>query len=132
MFRRKRLPPELERSFAAFVLVVRRVEAAKAALTEAVPSTRSAGRPLAEALFVFEEELRSASQRMSDWRCEQVEGAWISAEAGIEQAMALAQRVRLEADGPQGFEGLIGLLADLLAPLESFEGAGEAFEGLRN
>jgi hypothetical protein len=39
--------------------------------------------------------------------------------------------VRTEAPDPDGFEGLIGLIGNLLAPLEVVGDAADAFSGLR-
>jgi hypothetical protein len=45
--------------------------------------------------------------------------------------MGLAERVRTDGVPPQGFEGLIGLIGDLLAPLDAFERAVVRFRELR-
>lgn len=131
LFRRRRLPPELAPRFEAFQAVVERVERGKAVLTEAVPSTRFAGRALPDVLVEFEQELREAEAGMASWRCAPVEKAWTVSQAGMASSLALAERVRLEAPDPGGFEGLIGLIGDLLAPLEAFEDAAQAFTQLR-
>ncbi len=131
ILRRKRLAPELQGRFEAFIRVVSEVEAAKSALTESVPSTRSAGRLLAESLSEFEARLNQAAAGMTSWRCPEVEETWLIAQRGLSRALALAEGVRLEAEEPRGFEQLIGLLGDLLAPLEAFRGAAEAFKWLR-
>ena len=129
--RRKRLPAHLAGPFVAFVDVVRHVEAATAALTESMPSTRFAGRPLADALAEYEDELSSAAAGMDAWRRADVEEPWVAADAGLEEARGLAARVRLEAADPAGTEQMIGLIADLLAPLQGFEPAAERFDRLR-
>jgi hypothetical protein len=131
MFRRLRLPAELRDAFDAFAEVVTGIERGKAALTESVPSTRFAGRPLAETLFEFEEALAEAAERMPGWRRPEVEHVWTEADAGLREARSRAARLRMEAPDPGGFEGLIGTIGDLLAPLEVFATAREAFLGLR-
>ena len=60
LFRRKRLPPELEAPFETFERVLAEVEPAKEALTEAMPTTRLPGRPRPDALAEFEERLSTA------------------------------------------------------------------------
>ena len=130
MWRRKRLPHELREAFEAFHEVMRRVGSAKSILTRSVPSTRSAGRPLADTLAGFEEELGLARAGMQRWRRPEVEDGWRSAGEGLSAAMALAERVRLEAGSPQGFEELIALIGALLAPLDAFEQAEAAFSRL--
>lgn len=131
MFRRKRLPEPLAERYRAFEAIVPPLERAKAALTESVPGTRLPGRPLAETLLEFEEGLSEVTAGMGAWRAPEVEEAWLAASRGLDEARALAERVRVEAPPPVGFEGLIGLIGDLLAPLEAFEAAERWFGGLR-
>ena len=131
MFRRRRLPEHLIGPFRAFEELVPPLERAKAALTDSVPGTRLPGRPLAETLLEFEEGLREVADGMDAWRAPEVEDAWLGASAGLAEARALAERVRIEAPPPAGFEGLIGLIGDLLAPLEAFAAAAERFGELR-
>lgn len=131
MLRRKRLPRELVPRFDAFLLVVERVERAKQSLTEAMPTTRLPGRPLPDALSEFEELLRRARSGMDGWRADAVRYAWDRARGGLDEALRLAETLRLEAPRLDGFEGLIGAIGDLIAPLEAFQGAAERFRALR-
>jgi hypothetical protein len=131
MFRRRRLPPDLQDAFDAFSSVVASVERGTAALTESVPSTRFGGRPLVDTLLEFEEALGEAVARMPAWRRPEVEDAWVRADAGLQTALERAERVRTEAPDPDGFEGLIGLIGNLLAPLEVVGDAVDAFTALR-
>lgn len=107
------------------------LERAKAALTESVPGTRLPGRPLAETLLEFEEGLREVQDGMDGWRAPDVEEEWLAASSGLGQARRLAEQIRVEAPDPGGFEGLIGLIGDLLGPLEAFAHAEERFKRLR-
>ena len=127
---RRRLPAELRPAFSVFAQVVADVDRGKTALTGAVPSTRSAGRPLAEALLEFEEALAAADRNMPAWRRHEVAGAWEAAAAGLHIARDRAARARTDAPDPGGFEGLIGLIGDLLAPLDAFHDARDAFRSL--
>ena len=131
MLRRRRTPEQLEEPYRAFRALVPPLERAKAALTESVPGTRVPGRPLGETLYRFEEGLREVAAGMDAWRAPEVEEAWLAASAGLEEARTLAERVRVEAPEPAGFEGLIGLIGDLLAPLEAFQAAEARFLDLR-
>jgi hypothetical protein len=131
ILRRRRLPGSLEPAFEAFRLLVPGVERAKAVLLEAVPGTRVPGRPLADALAEFEEALDDVRAAMEGWRAPEVAPQWERASAGLERTIAMARRVRTEALEPAGFEGLIGLIDGLLAPLETFAGAAERFRELR-
>lgn len=130
MFRR-RLPPELEAPFAAFRAIVGDLERAKDVVLTSVPTTRLAGRPLAETLAEFEESLNAVASGMDRWRAEAVEDAWEAARAGLDRSRVLAERLRLSAEMPVGFEALVGTIADLLDPLDAFEGAAERFRALR-
>ena len=131
ILRRRRLPEHLEASFAAFRSLVPTLERAKEALTESVPGTRLPGRPLAETLSEYEEGLRIVRAGMDAWRAPDVEDVWRRAALGLDEARSLAERLRVEAPEPEGFEGLIGLIGDLLAPLEPFAEAAERFRSLR-
>ena len=131
MVRRRRLPEELAAPYAAFEAIVPSLERAKTTLTSSVPGTRLPGRPLAETLLGFEEGLREVEAGMDAWRVPEVEADWQDATRGLDEALALAERLRLEAPQPAGFEGLIGLIGDLLAPLEAFHRAAERFQELR-
>jgi len=129
--RRKRLPPNLESRRSAFDDLVADLERAKTALTEAVPGTRMLGRPLAECLVAFEDGLHAVEQGMDLWRSPEVEQVWLGASEGLYVALSLAECVRVQGREPVGFEGLIGLIADMLAPLEAFGVAVERFRSLR-
>jgi hypothetical protein len=131
VFGRRGLPEHLERSRAAFAGSIGPLEGAKAALAEVAPTTRYAGRPLADALFEFESGLREARASLPSWRVEEVEQEWAACAAGLDEALARAERLRIEVEPPEGFEALIATLDALLAPLEAFEAAEERFRSLR-
>jgi hypothetical protein len=93
--------------------VLAMIERAKANLVSAVPSPRGVpGRPLAEALLAFEEGLSDAAGSPN------VPAPWRSA---LDESLRRAERLRL--DAPElDYEGLVEVLAGLLAPLEALEG----------
>ena len=132
VLRRRRLPAGLEEPFAAFRRLIRTLERAKAALTASVPGTRLPGRPLAEALLEFEEGLREVRRGMDAWRAPELEDVWLAATEGLAEATALAARVRTQASAPEAFDQLIGLIGDLLEPLEAFSPAAGLFRDLRS
>jgi len=129
--RRRRLPEHLEAPASAFDDLLPPLERARAALTGSVPGTRLPGRPLAETLWEFEGGLREARHGMDAWRSPDVEPEWEACSRGLDEALALADRVRTDGAQPEGFEGLIGLIGDLLAPLDAFERAAARFRELR-
>jgi hypothetical protein len=131
MFRRRRLPSQLEEPFEAFRALLLPLERARSVLTEAVPTTRLPGRPFAEVLAEFESLLRQVQPAMGGWRASALEQEWSACSRGLHDALDLAERVRLEATTPEGFEGLIGTIGDLLAPLDVFATAAERFRDLR-
>jgi len=130
MFKRKRLPVELEAPFAAFRAVLDELEPAKAALTEVMPTTRLPGRPLPDALLEFEGGLERARPLMRAWRAPKVESEWTACAAGLDEAAARARSFREEAPELGGFEGLIWAVEHLLAPLDAFASADERFREL--
>ena len=129
--RRRRLPEHLEAPAKAFDDLLPPLERAKAALTGSVPGTRLPGRPLAETLSEFEDGLREVRDGMDAWRSADVEPEWEACSRGLDEALEFADRVRTEGVQPDGFEGLIGLIGDLLAPLDAFERASTRFRELR-
>ena len=86
---------------------------------------------LAEALSEFEDGLREVRDGMDAWRSPDVEPEWEACSRGLDEALALADRVRTEGAQPEGFEGLIGLIGDLIAPLDAFERASGRLRELR-
>jgi hypothetical protein len=129
--RRRRLPEDLERPASAFDDLLPLLGRAEAALTGSVPGTRLPGRPLAETLSEFEDGLREVRDGMDAWRSPDIEPEWEACSRGLDETLALADRVRTEGAQREGFEGLIGLIGDLLAPLDAFERASERFRELR-
>ncbi len=129
--RRRRLPEELRAPAMALDELLPVLERAKTALTQAVPGTRLPGRPLAEALWAFETDLRDVEVLMAAWRVPEVETEWAAASAGLSETLRLAERLRTSGGEPSGFEELIGVIGDLLAPLEAFEAAAARFRERR-
>jgi hypothetical protein len=129
--RRRRLPERLRGPARIFDDLVPVLERAKAALTDAVPGTRMPGRPLAEALWAFESGLREVEGGMDAWRAPEVDTEWLAARAGLDSSLGLAERLRIGDAEPRGFEELIGVVGDLLAPLEAFGAAAARFRELR-
>jgi hypothetical protein len=131
VFRRKRLSPELDRALVNLRAVVDELGAAKSAMTGTVPSTRSAGTPLAEGILELEERLAVAQVRMPTWRRPELEPEWLACDAGIRESLERARRIREHPPELGGFEGLIWAVDQLLVPLEAFEAAAERFRTLR-
>jgi hypothetical protein len=131
MLRRKRLPDEFAAPLEGVRSVVEQVEAAKAAMTSTVPSTRLPGTSLAEAIAGFEDHLGRAKDLMPAWRHPDVEEEWLACEAGIEESLSRARQLREDPPELGGFEGLIWVVDQILAPLEAFEAAAERFRTLR-
>ena len=131
MFKRKRLPEELRGSLERLREVVGEVEAGKDAMTGTVPSTRSAGTPLAEGILELERRLATAQARMPAWRHPELELEWRACDEGIRDSRERARQLREDPPELGGFEGLIWAVDRLLEPLEAFEAAAERFRTLR-
>jgi hypothetical protein len=131
VFRRKRLPADLDPSLANLRAVVAEVEAAKRAMTGTVPSTRSAGTPLAEGILELEQRLTAAQELMPAWRHPDLEDEWRECDAGIRESLERVRRLREDPPELGGFEGLIWAVDRLLQPLEAFEAAADRFRSLR-
>jgi hypothetical protein len=130
MFRRARPSGEVADAFTAFRAVLDELEPAKAALADVMPTTRMPGRPLPDALLMFEDGLARAGPLMAAWRVPDVESEWIACEAGMARVEERARKLREEAPDLGGFEGLIWAVEELLAPLEPFAVAAERFHRL--
>lgn len=131
VLRRRRLPPNLEPAYGAFQSLIPPLERARDALMTSVPHTRLPGRPLAESLAEYEQELREVRRGMDEWRTPEVEDVWRGASDGLDDAASMAERVRTAASAPEGFEQLIGLIGELLEPLDAFRAAADRFRDLR-
>lgn len=131
MFRRRRLPPDLEPVREAFDAALAEVEPAKAALADCMPTTRMPGRPLPDALAEYEDHLERARASMPSWRHPHLESEWLACDAGLADALALARTLREEAPQLGGFEGLLGTVESLMDPLDPFEAAAERLRALR-
>jgi hypothetical protein len=123
MAARRRLSPELASALDSFREVYSLVDRARSSLTQASPTARFAGRPLPDVLVEFEEHLGEASARMTSWRRPELEPWWRSCRDALAAALRLAERLRLEAPAIGGFEGLVGVLGDLLSALDPFDEA---------
>ena len=131
VYRRKRLPNELHEPLEGLRAVAVEIEAAKQAMTGAVPSTRSAGTPLAEGILELELRLAAAQELMPTWRRPELEAEWLACDAGIRDSLERARRLREDPPDLGGFEGLIWAVDQLLEPLEAFQAAAERFRTLR-
>jgi hypothetical protein len=131
MFRTKRFPDDLLESMAGLRRVVSEVEGAKQALIATVPSTRSAGTPLAEGILELEDRLAAARVLMPAWRHRDLEQEWQACDEGIRESLNRARQLREDPPELGGFEGLIWAIDRLLEPLEAFEAAAERFRTLR-
>jgi hypothetical protein len=129
--RRRELPGDLQAASGAFTAVLDEVEPAKAALAEVMPTTRLPGRSLPDALSEFESRLVRAKAGMPSWHAGAVDDVWHACDAGIDEAMARAERLRAGAPDLGGFEGLLWAVGELLAPLEPFEDADRRFRTIR-
>jgi hypothetical protein len=131
MMRRKKLPDELVDSLDGLRIVVMEIEAGKAAMIGTVPSTRSAGTPLAEGILELEGRLAAARTLMPTWRHPAVKDEWRACDHGIGESLERARRLREDPPELAGFEGLIWAVDRILEPLEAFEAAAERFRTLR-
>jgi hypothetical protein len=131
VLRRKRLPADLLPALGELRAVVEHIEAAKDVMTSTVPTTRSPGTPLPDALLELEEHLGRAKELTPAWRHPDVEAEWRDCDDGIDESLRRATKLREEAPDLGGFEGLIWAVDQVLAPLEAFEAAAERFRTLR-
>lgn len=101
------------------------MERAKDAVAGAMPSARRDGTPLAEAVHAFERSLGNAKGAMRGWKAPDVEVEWQACSRALDECLAAAERLRLEAP-PMDFEAMALVLGDLIAPLDAFAAAHRA------
>ncbi len=125
--RRSRRGPDLSQAILeGLAETLAHVDRAKQALLGAVPSPRGApGTPLAEALLVFEGEVRAGAVSMASWREPRIEDAWQAGDRALRRALTAAERLRLAAPALD-YEGLVAVLGDLMDPLDAFEDVARA------
>jgi hypothetical protein len=128
---RRSLPPELEEPFAAFTRTLAVIGEAKDELTSVMPTTRAPGRPLPEAILAFESAIARVDPEMAGWNVPELEHAWASAREGIDRSCRRAAELRHDEADPQGFEGLIWAVSQVLDPLDALEEAVTRFRQLR-
>ena len=128
VLRRKKLPDAIAGSLEAFRAVVAEVETAKDVMTSTVPSTRSPGTPLAQAIAEFEEHLGRAQELMPSWRHPEIEDEWLACEAGIEERR---QPVIEHAFGCRGAQPREHALADLPRTVVGTESLGRSLRQRR-
>ncbi len=131
MLRRRRIPSDLEDAQTAFEATLARVERAKEDLVSAVPSARAPGRPLGDALAGYEDGLAEARRTMPGWRRPETGSEWTACDAALDEAVAAAERFRLETPEELPFDALMFALQDLMVPLDAFEDAARAWRRLR-
>lgn len=129
--RRRELPAELVEPYAAFQRALDEIEPAKAGLADVLPTTRLPGRPLNDAVGEYRERLERAEPLMDAWRCPEVEEWWRECADGLALGIDRARRLLAMDEDPQGFEGLLGTVEQLLDPLDPFAAAEEHFGSLR-
>lgn len=117
--RRRRGDPAVEAARGAFAAVATHVEAAQRALLSAVPTSRDAGVPLAQALASFARHLSAADDAMDALDREAFAHEWTKCDEALKAARAEAVRLRTE-PGVLGFEALNARIGDVLLPLEVF------------
>ena len=131
IFRRKRLPPSSRRRTRRSSACSRKIEPAKEALTEVMPTTRLPGRPCPTRWPSSPSASSALGRRCRPGDARRSEREWLACAAGIDEALGRARRFREEAPDLGGFEGLIWAVEELLGPLEPFEAAAERFRSLR-
>lgn len=99
------------------------VERAKEAAVSAVPDRRGRARPLADAVFEFEDELRDAAALLAGWAGDGPQRGLC--EAAVAESLRRAEALRMEAPALT-YEDLVARLAQLIDPLEAFGDAAEA------
>lgn len=132
LFRRRRLPAELEPAYRAFLVTARDVDLAQRAMLRCVPgSARSMALPLSVGAGTLRLALADARGTMPAWRHPAVEAAWVACDAAIDETLARVDRAVAIAAATTELEDALNAVSDLLEPLHAFVDAEAAFAALR-
>ena len=132
LFRRRRLPVELEPAYEAFRVTARDVDLAQRAMLRCVPgSARSMALPLQVGADTLRLARADARGTMPGWRHPAVAEVWNACAAAIDEILARIDRTVAIAAATTELEDALNAVTDLLEPLHAFVDAEAAFAALR-
>jgi hypothetical protein len=127
MLRRKHMPPQLRPAWEAFRAQAIRVEQARTALLSCLPVGRVDPVPVPVGLDLVHDELTAVADQMAAWRHDAVAASWDACSAAIDEALAALPGARCVAATTTELEELLGVIADVVEPLDAWQDAERAW-----
>lgn len=117
MFRRKRVPEELEPAHAAFAAQVEKLEQARSALLSCLPVGRVDPAPVPVGLDLLAEVLDEVEGEMAAWKVPEVSEEWVDCADAITESRTNMPRAHEVAESSTELEELLGAVEDVDEPL---------------
>lgn len=131
MWRRRQLPEQYRRPFAAFTAQAERVEAARSALLSCLPVGRVDPAPVPVGLDLVVDELRAVEDELGAWWIEAVDAEWRACRSAIEQSLSAVPDARAVAEETGELEELLDAVGDVVEPLDDWQTAERRWAALR-
>jgi hypothetical protein len=125
--RRPDLPPDLRDAWWTFVDCAEVIEGGRRQLLATLPAGRVEPAPIGVGLDAVVAAVEDARSWMPAWRIEPLEGSWRDCDAALDESLAAVPAAREFAAAPGELEDLLGLLADVVDPLDAFADAERAW-----
>lgn len=103
------------------------VEGGRRQLLATLPAGRVEPAPIGVGLDAVVAAVEDARGWMPGWRIEPLEGVWLDCDAALDDALAAVPAAREFAASPGELEDLLGLIADVVDPLDAFADAERAW-----
>lgn len=132
MLPRRRLPPELAGAHDVFCSQAERIEQARQALLSCLPDSRGRARaPVEVGIDLLADELDAVLPHMEAWRVPELDAAWQTCAEATRAARQRVGRARSIVGDSDQLHDLVGQVAALVQPLETWADAEERWHALR-
>ena len=131
MWRRRRLPEQYHRPFAAFSAQAERVEAARSALLSCLPVGRVDPAPVPVGLDLVDDELRAVDAELEIWWVQAVDAEWQACRRALHTALEAVPHARVVARETGELEELLDAVGEVVEPLDDWQAAERRWAALR-
>lgn len=125
--KRPPLPSDLHDAWWAFVDCAEVVEGGRRQLLATLPAGRVEPAPIGVGLDALGTAIEDAQAWMPRWRIPEMADAWDDCADGLDEANAAIPEVRRTAASPGELEDLLGVMAEVIDPLDAFADAERAW-----
>lgn len=131
VWRRRQLPDEYRRPFAAFTAQAERVEAARSALLSCLPVGRVDPAPVPVGLDLVVDELQAVATELDDWWVDALDAEWRDCRDAITQSLSAVPPARTVAQETGELEELLDAVGEVVQPLDVWQTAERRWATLR-